>query len=93
MQLLPCAYKQLFGFSCPMCGAQRAIVLFSQCHWYEGMVMFPPFIPMTFSFLYIILKTITKISISERETKILVGTNVIFLLINFILKNVDLFYE
>ena len=27
MQLLPCAWKQLLGISCPFCGFQRAVLL------------------------------------------------------------------
>ncbi len=90
MQLLPCAYKQLFGFSCPMCGAQRALVLFLQGHWLEGMVMFPPFIPMTFSFIYVIIKKTIISPFTNIEIKILAIVNLICLLMNFILKNMEL---
>lgn len=38
---MPCAYKQLFGFDCPFCGAQRAVWLGWQGKPWEALKMFP----------------------------------------------------
>ena len=48
--LLPCAYKQLFGVSCPMCGLQRSLVLLAQ-----GLLMFPPLVALVVASVYFIV--------------------------------------
>ena len=39
--LLPCAYKQLFGISCPMCGFQRAMILLFNGQILDSVYQFP----------------------------------------------------
>lgn len=39
--LLPCAYKQLFGISCPLCGFQRAMLLLFNGHVLDSLYQFP----------------------------------------------------
>ena len=39
--LLPCAYKQLFGFSCPLCGFQRAMLLLLEGRLSDSLYQFP----------------------------------------------------
>ena len=41
MSLLPCAYKQLFGFSCPLCGFQRSMVLLYDGQMLASIYQFP----------------------------------------------------
>ena len=43
--LLPCAWKQLFGISCPACGLQRALLLIAQGKVWESVMMFPVLFP------------------------------------------------
>ncbi|MGN0227353.1 MAG: DUF2752 domain-containing protein [Paludibacteraceae bacterium] len=42
ISLLPCAYKQLFGFSCPLCGFQRSMLLLCKGQVWDSICMFPP---------------------------------------------------
>lgn len=44
--LLPCAYKQLFGIDCPLCGGQRSLVLLMNGDWEKSFLMYPPLIPV-----------------------------------------------
>ena len=43
---LPCAYKQFFGISCPMCGFQRSLLLLLNGDIEQSVIMFPPLIPL-----------------------------------------------
>jgi hypothetical protein len=44
--LLPCAYKSLFGIDCPICGAQRSLLLLLQGKFVESLYMYFPLIPI-----------------------------------------------
>jgi hypothetical protein len=44
--LFPCAYKQLFGIDCPLCGGQRSLMLLVDGHWGKSFLMYPPLIPV-----------------------------------------------
>ncbi|MBO5361416.1 MAG: DUF2752 domain-containing protein [Paludibacteraceae bacterium] len=41
ISLLPCAYKQLFGISCPLCGFQRSMLLLHKGEVWESICQFP----------------------------------------------------
>lgn len=53
--LLPCAYKQLFGVSCPMCGLQRSLVLLAQGRIGDSLLMFPPLVALVVASVYFIV--------------------------------------
>ena len=40
--MLPCAFRQLFGFNCPICGAQRALILLLKGDVAGSSTMYPP---------------------------------------------------
>ena len=42
---LPCAYKSLLGFDCPICGFQRSSLHLSRGEFEESFLMYPPLIP------------------------------------------------
>lgn len=42
LPLLPCFHKQLLGFSCPICGLQRSLLLLIQGEVWDAVVQFPP---------------------------------------------------
>lgn len=46
MHLLPCAWKQLLGISCPFCGFQRAVLLLCKGEVLSSVLMFPPLFPL-----------------------------------------------
>jgi hypothetical protein len=43
--LFPCAYKQLFGIDCPMCGFQRSLLLLLRGNFRESFFMYPALVP------------------------------------------------
>jgi hypothetical protein len=40
--LLPCAYKSLFGIDCPACGMQRSLLSFLKGDLQESFFLYPP---------------------------------------------------
>ena len=42
--MLPCAYKYFFGIDCPICGAQRSMLLLLQGNFIESFKTYPPLI-------------------------------------------------
>ena len=46
---MPCAYRQLFGFDCPFCGAQ----LLLQGRLRESLLLFPALLPLAATMLLI----------------------------------------
>lgn len=52
LPLLPCAYKLLFGISCPMCGFQRSLLLLVQGRVGDSIMMFPPLVVMALAVAY-----------------------------------------
>ena len=50
---MPCAYRQLFGFDCPFCGAQRSRQLLLQGRLRESLLLFPALLPLGATMLLI----------------------------------------
>ena len=42
---LPCAYKQLLGIECPVCGSQRAFIALLKGNIIESIKLYPALIP------------------------------------------------
>jgi len=63
--MLPCAYKYFFGIDCPICGAQRSMLLLLQGNFIESFKTYPPLIfLLTFIFFaiaYLIFPKIVKV--------------------------------
>ena len=54
--LLPCAYRQLLGFSCPMCGFQRSVLLVADGRVWDGICRFPPMVAIAVVLLFLTIK-------------------------------------
>lgn len=50
---MPCAYRQLFGFDCPFCGAQRSLQFLLQGRLRESLLLFPALLPLAATMLLI----------------------------------------
>ena len=44
--MFPCAYKQLLGFDCPLCGGQRSLLMLLSGDVKGSFLMYPPLIPV-----------------------------------------------
>jgi Protein of unknown function (DUF2752) len=58
--LLPCAFKTLFGFDCPVCGFQRAFLLMLEGRFSDSFKEYPPLIPCLLFILIIAIYVINK---------------------------------
>ena len=62
--MLPCAYKYFFGIDCPICGAQRSMLLLLQGNFIESFKTYPPLIFLLtlifFAIAYLIFPKIVK---------------------------------
>jgi len=62
--MLPCAYKYFFGIDCPICGAQRSMLLLLQGNLIESFKIYPPLIFLLalifFAIAYLIFPKIIK---------------------------------
>lgn len=64
--MLPCAYKQIFGISCPLCGFQRSVKCLFNGDYIGCIKMFPPLI---FMFIVMIITIATYLKKKTFDTK------------------------
>jgi hypothetical protein len=86
--LLPCAYNQLFGIKCPICGFQRAIILLLEGKFLDSIYMYPPLFLMIGTFIWIFYLLIRKKSLKTKAMKIVLIINAIILIVNCLYKNI-----
>ena len=60
---LPCAYKTIFGFDCPLCGSQRALILLLKGECKHSFLMYPPLLPVLALILFFLLQRLFRMSI------------------------------
>jgi len=86
--LFPCAYKQLFGFSCPMCGFQRAVLLMCKGKIWDGICRFPPMPFFTMALLYFVLRFLVGQRVEAWPDKWVWGILLVTMLGNWVYQNV-----
>jgi hypothetical protein len=84
--MLPCFTKKLWGFDCPGCGIQRAIIFLLKGEFSAAFEMYPAIYPMIFLFGFLIISKYYTIKQANRITNVLMISTVAFILINYILK-------
>jgi len=84
--MLPCFTKQLWGFDCPGCGLQRAIVFLIQGKFGAAFEMYPAIYPMLFLFAFLIMDKLFSIKYANKVTNVLLIGTVGFILTNYLLK-------
>lgn len=58
--MLPCLNKQLFGFDCPGCGAQRALLLVFKGEFSAAFAMYPAIYPLILLLFFVALNFFVK---------------------------------
>jgi hypothetical protein len=84
--MLPCFTKQLWGFDCPGCGLQRAIVFLIQGEFGAAFEMYPAIYPMLILFGFLIIDKLFSIKYADKITNVLLIGTVGFILTNYLLK-------
>jgi hypothetical protein len=85
--LLPCAYNQLFGIQCPICGSQRAIILLLEGKLLDSIYMYPPLFPIIGTCIWIFYLLIGKKSLKTKTMRTVLIINAIILITNCLYKN------
>jgi len=86
--MLPCAYKQLFGIYCPMCGFQTSVISLLKGKYIESMSEFPALFALLITFITYILLSIIKNPKSKSTFKVMLLFDLIIMFITCVLKNI-----
>ena len=84
--MLPCINKQLFGFDCPGCGLQRAVLLLFKGEFMAAFYMYPAIFTLIPLFGLILLNKLFTLKYGNQFVIALSISSVVLILINFILK-------
>jgi len=84
--MLPCFTKKLFGFDCPGCGIQRALLHLVRGEFGAAFEMYPAIYPMLLLFAFLAMDKLFAIKFSNKITIVLMVTTVGVLLTNYLLK-------
>ncbi|TVQ09902.1 MAG: DUF2752 domain-containing protein [Bacteroidetes bacterium] len=84
--LIPCQYKQLFGFSCPACGSQSALILLLRGNLVESFYAFPALIPLLITLLMSIIYFFTKNLTLVKPIKMMLILNLVIIVVSWIVK-------
>lgn len=85
-QLLPCAYKSLFGIDCPICGFQRALVLLLHGDIKQSFFMYPPLLPVVFLIIIFVIHLINKKAVDRKKLIYYSSIVLIIITVNFLIK-------
>lgn len=85
--MLPCAYKQMFGISCPMCGFQRSLISLLRGDVLGCIVQFPPIVVWVLTIIACIVLSV-KHMMTKKVVWILVIVNLAAFAFNWVYQNI-----
>ncbi len=85
--MLQCFSKKYFNTNCLGCGAQRAAAFFMKGEFVEAFKMYPAIYTLLLFVIFLIFNHFYKTKYSELIKIILVVSNIILILSNYLLKN------
>ena len=84
--MLPCLHKKLFGFDCPGCGGQRALVMLLHGDLTEAFFMYPAIYPLVLLGLSILLNLISPFKYYGKTVSTLTIISIATIVISYIFK-------
>jgi len=84
--MLPCAYKSLFGFDCPLCGAQRSLVLLARGKIADSFLLYPPLVPVLLCAVLFCLHIVNKRMITAKFISKFALVVLILVAVNYLCK-------
>jgi len=60
--MLPCAYKQLFGIDCPVCGFQRSFIALLKGDWKESFFLYPATVPILLTAAFLLFDLVFRMN-------------------------------
>lgn len=85
--MLPCFSKTYFNMNCLGCGAQRAAAFLFKGEFVAAFKMYPAIYTLLLFALFLIFNQFYKIKYSEQLKIVLVVSNILLIVINYLLKN------
>ena len=84
--MLPCLHKKLFGFDCPGCGGQRALVMLLHGDLTEAFFMYPAIYPLVLLGLSILVNLIFPFKYYGKTVSTLTIISIATIVISYIFK-------
>ena len=84
--MLPCLHKKLFGFDCPGCGGQRALVMLLKGDFTEAFFMYPAIYPLVLLGLSILVNLISPYKFYSKTVSTLTIVSIATIVISYIFK-------
>tara|TARA_R110002124_G_scaffold254044_3_gene419547 strand:+ start:48294 stop:48569 length:276 start_codon:yes stop_codon:yes gene_type:complete len=84
--MLPCLNKKFFGIECFGCGLQRATALLFKGEFIAAFKMYPAIYTLLLFFIFLLFDLFVKVKYAEKIKIFLLITNIIIIVINFIVK-------
>ena len=84
--MLPCLNKKFFGIECFGCGLQRATALLFKGEFIAAFKMYPAIYTLLLFFVFLLFDLFVKVKYAEKIKIFLLITNIIIIVINFIVK-------
>lgn len=82
----PCFYKENFGFACPGCGFQRALISLLKGNIVESVKFYPALLPIIFLIIFLILHLKFKFKYGNKILKYTFLLIIIIILLSYIVK-------
>jgi hypothetical protein len=83
---LPCAYKQLFGIECPLCGSQRALIELLRGNIIESIKLYPALIPSILIVVSAVIQLLVRWRYGWKIIRILLIADFVLIMISYIIK-------
>lgn len=89
--LLPCTNKMIFGFDCPGCGLQRAVLLLLEGRFAEAFQMFPAVYSTVVLFTFIGLHFVDRHRSYHKKIIVMAIVNTVVLIAAYLFKIIFIF--
>ncbi|TVZ54788.1 uncharacterized protein DUF2752 [Lutibacter sp. Hel_I_33_5] len=84
--MIPCINKQLFGFDCPGCGIQRALLFLIKGEFVAAFKMYPAIYTLITFAGFVLINMKIKFKYAQKIILYLTIINIIIILTNYIIK-------
>ncbi len=91
--LLPCAYKSVLGFDCPICGFQRALLLLFKGKLMESLITYPPLLPILFLIILFVLHLFNNQLVKRRFLNYFSAIVLVIIALNYFFYLLYCFYD
>ena len=84
--LFPCAYKQLFGIDCPVCGFQRSLISLIKGDLIDSFKIYAPLLPTSFLIIFFVFYLFNKKLVKQKFLFYYSSIVLVIITINYFIK-------